>query len=80
MTDPLVHTRVQTCKRLGISETTLKTLVKTGQIAPSYRIGDRPYWTEADLRTWVAARSEPINVSAFGPSRARKGPYAKRTS
>ena len=83
MSDPKVYTRDEAAKVLKVSLTTFKRLRAEGQITASYHVGNRPYFTAAYLAEWVAQREagyRATNVSPFGPSRARKGTFAKRSA
>jgi excisionase family DNA binding protein len=48
----------QVCARLGITSTTLYTWLKAGTAPPSYLLGGRRRFSEADLELWLAERRQ----------------------
>lgn len=46
-------TAPQVAQRLRVSEATLYRLLARGEAPPSYRIGSRRLWREADILEWL---------------------------
>jgi excisionase family DNA binding protein len=56
---PLLLRPKDTWKTLGLSERTLRTLTRRGQI-PCVRIGRSVRYDPADLRAWIDAQKIPV--------------------
>jgi excisionase family DNA binding protein len=63
MNEPLLLSAKETAKLLGISERTLFTLTKAGDV-PHIRIGRRIMYPRTSLVEWIEQRSAGQNLAA----------------